>query len=175
MESCSGKQHSIIANQHQQWVYRKFLSTDVLVKMTPGLTINKTINIAAGKSKVWEALTNPKFIKQYLPGADVKSDWKVGSKIIYSGIFNGIKFKDEGEINILDFEKQFQYSYWSANHGTVNIPKNHVIISYTITATNGGTKLELTQSNYKSKEVAEEMNPIWDLILGNLKKLVETK
>ncbi len=131
--------------------------------------------INADKSKVWEALTNPELIKQYLLGADVKSDWKPGSKISYIGNFNGIDFRDEGEINILDFEKQFQYSYWSANHGTVNIPKNHVIISYTITATNGGTKLELTQSNYKSKEVAEGMNYIWDLILGSLKKLVETK
>ncbi len=143
--------------------------------MTTDLTINKTINITADKSKIWEALTNPELIKQYLLGANVKSDWKVGDKIIYSGKFNGIEFRDEGEINILDFEKQFQYSYWSANHGTENIPENHVIISYNITPTNGGTKLELTQTNYKSKEIVEGMNHIWDLILGNLKKLVETK
>lgn len=101
-------------------------------KMT-SLAINKTSYVVADKSKVWEALTNPVVIKQYLFGAEVISDWKVGSKIIYSGIFNGIEFKDEGKINILDFERQFQYSYWGANHGTENILENHVTISYFIT------------------------------------------
>ena len=141
--------------------------------MTTGLTINKTINIMADKSKVWEALTNSNIIKQYLFGAEVNSDWKVGSKIIYSGNFDGIEFRDEGIINVLDFEKVFQYSYWSANHGTENIPENHVVISYDIISTDTGTTLELTQKNYKSKEIAEGMNYIWDLILGNLKKLIE--
>ena len=137
--------------------------------------ISRIINISADKSKVWEALTDPVLIKQYLLGAEVISDWKVGSKIIYSGIFNGIEFKDEGKINILDFERQFQYSYWSANHGTENILENQVTISYFITPIDTGVKLGVTQTNYKSKEIEEQMNHIWDLILGNFKNVVEGK
>ena len=141
--------------------------------MTIDLTIRKTINIKSNKSKVWDALTNPKLVTQYLFGATVKSEWIVGSKIVYEGSFNGINFKDVGFINCLDFEKEFKYSYWSANHGTENIPENYVTVSYFITEDNTETKLDITQTNYKSKEIAEATNQIWEIILNNLKTLVE--
>jgi hypothetical protein len=42
-----------------------------------------TTIINAPVSKVWQALVNPKIIKQYLFGTDVITDWKVGSPITY--------------------------------------------------------------------------------------------
>jgi len=50
-----------------------------------------TVNAPA--SKVWDALTNPAIIKQYMLGTQVTSDWKVGSSIVYKGEWQG-KSKD---------------------------------------------------------------------------------
>ena len=49
------------------------------------LIAKATITINAPGSKVWEALTNPDLIKQYLFGTKVITDWQVGSPIIYEG------------------------------------------------------------------------------------------
>ena len=42
-----------------------------------------TISIDATASKVWEALTTPRIIKQYFFGTDAISDWQPGSAIIF--------------------------------------------------------------------------------------------
>jgi uncharacterized protein YndB with AHSA1/START domain len=140
-----------------------------------GYKINKEIRIKATKTELWQALTTPALIKQYLMGANAISQWEVGSKIVYQGEFNGIEFRDEGIIDILDVEKRYQYSYWSHNHGTENKPENYVSICYLIVPNKEDVSLKVTQSNYKSKEIAEGMDQIWDLILGSLKKFLENK
>jgi len=137
--------------------------------------ITKSVTIRTSKSKIWEALTKPEIINQYLLGAKVESDWKVGSKIIYQGIFNGVKFKDTGKIDVLDFENRFKYSYWSINHDTSNAPENYVSITYDINEKKNMVELIVYQTNYKSKEIVEGMNQIWDIILTNLKELLENK
>ena len=50
--------------------------------------------IHAPASKVWDALTKPELIKQYLFGTDVISDWKVGSPITYKGEWQGKSFEE---------------------------------------------------------------------------------
>ena len=47
------------------------------------------ITVHAPPSKVWDALTKPELVKQYLMGADVHTDWKVGSPLEYTGTYQG--------------------------------------------------------------------------------------
>ena len=53
------------------------------------LLLRKTLSIKAPASKVWEALTSPEWIKQYLFGTNVIADWKVGSPIRFTGTWKG--------------------------------------------------------------------------------------
>ena len=55
--------------------------------MNKALIAKATVTIDAPASKVWEAITNPEFIRQYLFGAEVITDWKEGSPIIYKGTY----------------------------------------------------------------------------------------
>lgn len=45
-----------------------------------------TSTINAPAAKVWEALTKPDMIKQYLFGTKVTTDWRVGRPITYEGV-----------------------------------------------------------------------------------------
>jgi len=137
-------------------------------------SVTKSITIHTTKEKLWKALVTPEMIERYLMGARVSSDWKVGGEIVYQGEFNGVQFRDEGIIDIMDVEKEFKYSYWSANHGTTKSKENFVSISYKIEMIGHEVNLAVNQTNYKSKQLADGMNQIWDLILGNLKKFLET-
>ncbi len=46
--------------------------------MNENILASATIALKAPASRVWEALTKPELIKQYLFGTDVTTDWRVG-------------------------------------------------------------------------------------------------
>jgi hypothetical protein len=56
---------------------------------------------------VWDALVNPKKIKHILFGTTLFSDWKVGSRITYKGVWQGKEYEDGGTICNWYQEKSF--------------------------------------------------------------------
>ena len=79
--------------------------------MKENLTANASISLDATPSKVWEALTNPKLIKQYMFGTDVTSDWKEGNPITWKGEYEGKLYKDKGVIKKIEANKILQHTY----------------------------------------------------------------
>ena len=136
-------------------------------------TIDKTIAIAAPVDKVYEALTTSELVVQYYPVSEVISDWQVGSEIIGKGSIDGQSFTDYGKIDRLVKNKEFQYTYWSTNHGTERTPENYLTISYTLSKTDKGTVLNLSQRNIKSEQTYSQMLLVWDFLLSSLKNFVE--
>ena len=51
--------------------------------MRHDLTVSKSVITNANQDKVWNALTNPEIIKEYLFGTETITDWKVGSEIVF--------------------------------------------------------------------------------------------
>lgn len=76
------------------------------------LSIEKQREISAATETVWNVLTNPDFIKQWL-GVTVNTDWNVGCSITFSFTWDGTEYEDKG--HILEYEPQsvFSYDYWS--------------------------------------------------------------
>jgi uncharacterized protein YndB with AHSA1/START domain len=62
---------------------------------------------------VWDALANPDVIKQYMFGANVVSDWREGSPIIWQGEWQGGKYEDKGVVLKLAPERTIQYTHFS--------------------------------------------------------------
>ena len=58
------------------------------------LTLNTKITFDEPISKVWKGLTDPALVKQYFFGTNLKSDWKVGSRITFSGEWDGKTYVD---------------------------------------------------------------------------------
>ena len=70
------------------------------------------ITINAPASKVWDALTKPDLIKQYLFGTEVTTDWQAGSPITYRGTWEGKTYEDKGKIL-----QSSQENFWSPPTG----------------------------------------------------------
>lgn len=138
-------------------------------------TVEKTISIAAPPNKVYEALTNSDLIVRYYPLEEVRSDWQVGSEVIAKGNIEGQNFTDYGTIDRLVANQEFQYTYWSTNHGTARTLENYLTINYTLSETDEGTILNLKQRNIKSEQMYAQMLQIWDFLLSSLKNFVEQK
>ena len=134
-------------------------------------TTSTTVNAPA--SKVWDALTNPNLIKQYLLGTQVICDWQVGSPIIYKGEWQGKSYQDKGEILQVEPEKLLVSTFWSSLSGLPDTPKNYKTVRYEMTTEGDKIKLTLTQDNNATQEDANHSDEFWNKVLDTLKKLVE--
>jgi uncharacterized protein YndB with AHSA1/START domain len=132
-----------------------------------------SIEINAPATKVWEALINPEMIKQYLFGTEAKSDWKVGSPITYTGVWEGKTYEDKG--TILEFvpEKLLVSTYWSSMSGTPDAPENYQKVSYELSGDDKITTLTITQENAKDQNSADHSGENWKMVLSKLKEVAE--
>lgn len=135
--------------------------------------LNKSVFIKASPTKVWDALTNPELIKQWLFGTNVISDWNVGSPIYFTGEWQGTEYKDKGTILQLEKEKVFQYNYWSGFSGLPDSIEYYSIITFTLESASKGTHLNLTQSNFPTETGYEHSDKNWDTVLEVMKTVIE--
>ncbi|SDD79417.1 Uncharacterized conserved protein YndB, AHSA1/START domain [Mucilaginibacter pineti] len=137
------------------------------------LTVNTQVKFKAPIAKVWQGLTDPAMVKAYFFGTDLKTNWRVGEPITFSGEWDGHKYEDKGTILNIDPGRYVKYSYWSSMSGTEDKPENYANVSYNLTENNGETTLTLTQDNVKNQEAKEHSEQNWQGIFGELKKLIE--
>jgi len=142
--------------------------------MNDKLTATAKTTIHAPASKVWDALTKPELIKQYLFGADVISDWKVGSPITYKGEWEGKSFEDKGKILKLEPEKLLMSTHWSPLSGVPDTPENYHTVTYKLSEKNGGTDVTITQDNNANEEERVHSEQNWKTVLDGMKKLLES-
>jgi uncharacterized protein YndB with AHSA1/START domain len=136
-------------------------------------TAKATTTINAPASKVWDALTKPELIKEYLFGTEVTTDWQVGSPITYKGEWEGKTYEDKGEILQIEPEKLLVSTFWSSLEGLPDVPENYKTVHYELSPENGGTKLTITQDNNATQEEADHSEQNWNMVLGGMKKLLE--
>jgi uncharacterized protein YndB with AHSA1/START domain len=131
------------------------------------------VKINAKTDKVWEALTTPSIIKQYLFGTETISDWKEGSRITFKGVWEGKEYIDGGTILKIEPEKILQYTYWSSMSGTEDIPENYATITFEISIDGNATLLTLTNDNCKTEKMRDHLAENWKAVLNGLKEIVE--
>jgi uncharacterized protein YndB with AHSA1/START domain len=132
-----------------------------------------TISIQASISKVWEALTSPDLIKQYLFGTTVKTDWRLGSPIIYEGQWQGKPYQDKGTILQIEPGKLLVSTYWSSIAGLPDVPENYKTVRYELSPDGSGMRLTITQDNNANQDEAIHSSQNWKMVLENIKKLLE--
>ena len=133
-----------------------------------------TTTINAPASKVWDALTKPDQIKQYMFGTQVTTDWKVGSPITYKGEWKGKAYEDKGKVLEIEPRKRLVSTFWSALAGLPDKPENYKTVRYELPPEGDRTKLTVTQDNNASQAEAQEAEQNWNMVLDGIKKLVES-
>ncbi len=134
---------------------------------------NASLTISASTSKVWEALTRPELIQQYLFGTQVTTDWRVGSRITYRGTWQGHAYEDKGKVLQNEPGKLLVSTFWSSLSGVADLPENYKTVRYELSAEDGGTRLTITQDNNGSQEEAEHSKQNWRVVLDGIKRLLE--
>lgn len=136
-------------------------------------TVKHSIAIKATPERVWQALTDKEIIKQYMFGTETTSDWNEGSRIDFTGSYEGTEYKDGGIILKIVPEKILKYSYWSSMSGLEDIPENYATIIYTVEAGEDKTILTVEQADSPTEQMADNSDKHWPIVLGTIKKILE--
>ena len=143
------------------------------MKMKKELIAKSSIRIKAPIAKVWDALTNPEMIKQYMFGTNVVSDWKVGSSIVWKGEWQGKAYEDKGKILKIEQERTLQYSHFSPLMGKQDVPENYHTVTIELSNDGEKTVVSLSQDGNATEEAREHSEKNWMMMLNGLKKLLE--
>lgn len=141
----------------------------------PEFIAKASATISAPIDKVWEALTEPKQVKEWLFGTDMAvSAWEVGGEITYTGVWEGKSYQDKGKILEIEPRRKLVSSYWSAFSGLPDSPENYQRVTYALSSEDAGTtKVEITQEGSKTEEAAKHSEGNWRQVLGSMKKMLE--
>ena len=113
--------------------------------------IEKTIIIKASPSAVWDTLTNPSMMNQWMGepemGTEIITDWKVGNPIVIKGIHH-IKFENKGTVLQFESNKVLRYNYLSSLSRLPDKHENYSIIEFRLEPVENKTLLSLTLANF---------------------------
>ena len=142
--------------------------------MARGFEAIKTVTINAPRDDVWDALTKPDKVKQYMHGTNLTTDWKVGSPISWKGEWKGKSYEDKGRVLEVEPQKRLTYTHWSPMGGSEDKPENYHTVTYELTGEGGKTTLTLKQDNNATEEEAKKMaEDNWGPVLEGVKQTAE--
>lgn len=132
------------------------------------------VTINAPIADVWQALTDPELVKEYMHGTRMETDWKVGSPITWTGEWKGQAYEDKGELLEVKPPTSLKYTHWSPMGGSEDKPENYHVVTYELVEQANKTILTLKQDNNPSQEDADKMaENNWRPVLEALKAMVE--
>lgn len=141
--------------------------------MSKELISKSSIDINASSPKIWEALVKPEIAKKYFFGAEIVTDWKVGSPITFKGEFNGNKYEEKGVLLNIEPSAQLQYSHWSNFDGLPDEPENYRTWTFDINENDGITKLSISEDNIPTEKQKNRSDEFWKEVLQKIKHIVE--
>lgn len=141
--------------------------------MDRNLVAKASISINASRDQVWNALTSPEAIKQYMFNTNVVSDWHEGSPIVWKGVWQGRSYEDKGTILRLKPGRTFQYSHFSPLAGLPDKPENYHTVTVELSTNGNQTHVSLAQDNNANEEERAHSEENWKMMLAALKEFLE--
>jgi uncharacterized protein YndB with AHSA1/START domain len=142
--------------------------------MKESFVAEKRITVDASADAVWQALTDPALVKQYLHGTNMQTDWRVGGPITWKGEWKGESYEDKGEVLAFEPKRMLRTTHWSPLGGSEDKPENYHTVTYELEDQDGKTILTLKQDNNASREEADNMaENNWGPVLEGLKAVAE--
>ena len=137
-----------------------------------GSRITVTRKINADRERVWTAMTDPDLVSHWMMGARLRSDWRPGSEITWSGEYKGQAFEDRGEIIEIDHGKRLVHTHFSPMSGADDVPENYHRVEWRLEGEGNTTALTL-EMPVESEEQGEEFESSWGIMLDSLKDVAE--
>ena len=142
-------------------------------------TIVLKTTISASKEQVWDTITNPDKIEQYMFGSRCDSDWKPGSKANFYLEEEGKQTTIvKGEVIRSEPLSFLEHTLFPADSGIEDSLENYIVILYELEENGDATDLTITQKGYKYVENGQQRyidtQKGWKVALPKLKEVAES-
>lgn len=138
--------------------------------------VERTISIHKAPSQVWEYLTTPTQMKEWMGehemNVKVMTDWKVGNPILIKGFHNG-NFENKGTVLQFTPPKIIQYSHLSSTSRLRDDKANYSIITFMLTPQGRSTFLEIEIENFPTESIRKHLEFYWQGTAIVLKNFIE--
>lgn len=140
---------------------------------------SKAVSIHASAAQVWQALTQPEWMKKWMISEDMEihidTDWKIGNAITIRGNMNGKDFENSGVVMAFEPGKNLCYSHLSSISKLPDQPSSHSIIAFRLESIEDQTTLSVTVSNFPTESIYKHLAFYWNVALEVLKRRVENQ
>lgn len=138
--------------------------------------IEKTVLINAPAATVWETLTVPYLMKQWMGEADmnlhIQTSWLINTPITISG-FHHLPFVNKGTVLQFEPPKVLSYSHNSSLSRLPDEPGSYSIMTFHLDAAEKQTALTLTITNFPTETIFKHLEFYWQTTIQLLKKFIE--
>jgi uncharacterized protein YndB with AHSA1/START domain len=135
----------------------------------------KTITINAPASKVWQALTVPALMQQWMSETkiDIITNWIVGGPITIKGDWYKTGFENKGYVLQFEPERLLRYSHLSSLSRLPDSLENYSIVEFRLHPQDEKTILTITLTNFPTDTIYKHLAFYWNVGVELLKKFVE--
>ncbi|GAB2468574.1 SRPBCC family protein [Xylanimonas ulmi] len=116
--------------------------------------------------RVWAELMHPG--ARWMLGANIESDFQVGSPITFEGHFFGRQFEDHGTVLAFERPRLMHFTHFAPLSGLDDVPENYHDIRIALEPADGGTRITVVQQNIDSAEHARASQEHWSHALCSL-------
>lgn len=106
-------------------------------------------------------------------GTAVTTNWKVGSPIVWKGVWEEKPYEDKGIVLKIEPPKTLQYSHFSPLAGLPDVPENYHTLTYVLSKEDNEVLVTLSQDNNENEIAQEHSTKMWQQLLDELKKVLE--
>lgn len=130
------------------------------------------ITIHAPIARVWEAITTPHLVRQFLSG-NVVSTWEKGDSIVFVNDWEGVEHRDKGRI--LDIRPPYllRIAYLPVLGELEDTPENYQEITWELTSIESITTVTVMHTNIRDEFFGKRAPELWGEILRGLKSITE--
>lgn len=141
-----------MSNDNQDFVYVTYIKT------TP--------------EKLWDALTNPEFTRQYWFGIAVTSDWMIGAPMLY---MKDGKAVVDGKVLAAERPRLLSYTFHESNGSASHEPPTKVTLEIEPELGTDTVRLTVTHTDFvPDSKHRPSISTGWPAVLSGLKSLLET-
>lgn len=133
-------------------------------------TLTYTTYIQTTPEKLWAAITNPEFTRQYWGGHVNASDWKEGSAWSHEDTNNGHIVRVEGKVLEYTPPTRLVLSWHTPSNAA-----DSSVVTFEIQAVAGMVRLDVVHGEFMPDSImAGNVSKGWPLVLSSLKSFLET-
>ncbi|RZS37167.1 uncharacterized protein YndB with AHSA1/START domain [Herbihabitans rhizosphaerae] len=130
-----------------------------------------TLYIESTREKVWDALINPEFTRQYWNGRIVDSEWRLGAAVTVRHDYDDV-IESVGEV--LEYDPPHRLTYATAPHPDTGNPAPRTTVDYLLQPLGEHVVLLTVTHTGLDEQSLRGVSGGWPAILSNLKSLLET-